>query len=57
MCVCLFFRILDVSCFGKTVLKMCMECHSYVNMYRVSAQGVGERMINVHLNFFFPVVI
>ena len=27
---------------------MCIEYHIQVNMYHVSAQGVDERMINVH---------
>ena len=27
---------------------MCIENCIYVNMYHVSAQGVDERMINVH---------
>ena len=27
---------------------MCIEYHIYVDMYHVSAQGVDERMINVH---------
>ena len=27
---------------------MCIEYHIYVNLYYVSAQGVDERMLNVH---------
>ena len=27
---------------------MCIEYHIQVNMYHVNAQGVDERMINVH---------
>ena len=30
------------------MLYMCIEYHIYVNMYHVSAQGVDERMTNVH---------
>ena len=30
------------------MLYMCIEYHTQVNMYHVSAQGVDERMINVH---------
>ena len=33
-----------------TVLYMRIEYHIKVNMYHVSAQGVDERMINVHNN-------
>ena len=29
---------------------MCIEYHIQVNMYHVSAQGVDERMTNVHNN-------
>ena len=38
---------LSVWCFG-TVLYVCIEYHIQVNMYHVSAQGVDERVINVH---------
>ena len=31
---------------------MCIEYHIQVNMYHVSAQGVGERMINVHYYYY-----
>ena len=31
------------------MLYMCIEYHIYVNMYHVSAQGVDERMRNVHI--------
>ena len=34
---------------GRPVQTMCTEYHIYVNMYHVSAQGVEERMINVHI--------
>ena len=27
---------------------MCIKYHNYVNTYHVNAQGVDERMINVH---------
>ena len=40
--------VLCVGCFGRTMLNMCIEYYIYVNMYHVSAQGVDERMINVH---------
>ena len=36
-----FCIVLYVNCFGRTMLYMCIE-------YHVSAQGVDERMINVH---------
>ena len=42
-----------VNCFGWTVLYMCIEYHIYVNMYHVSAQGVDERMINVHYYYYY----
>ena len=49
VCVCLVFCIiLYVNCFGRSVLYMYIEYHIWVNMYRVSAQGVDERMVNVH---------
>ena len=59
VCVCsaflllLFFKfvILYVNCLGRTMLYMCIEYHIYVDMYHVSAQGVDERMINVHYYF------
>ena len=34
------------------MLYMCIEYHIQVNMYHVSAQGVDERMINVHLSYY-----
>ena len=46
-----FFIMLYVNCFGRTVLYMCIEYHIWVNMYHVSAQGVDERMINVHYHY------
>ena len=55
VCVCspMFFRILlYVHCFGRTVPYMCIEYHIKVNMYHVSAQGVDERMINVHYYYY-----
>ena len=36
-----------------TVLYMCIEYHIQVNMYHVSAQGVDERMINVHYYYYY----
>ena len=33
---------------------MCIEYHIQVNMYHVSAQGVDERMINVHYYYYNP---
>ena len=44
--------MLYVNCFGRTMLYMCIEYHIYVNVYHVSAQGVDERMINVHYYSF-----
>ena len=32
---------------------MCTEYHISVNMYHVSAQGVDERMINVHYYYYY----
>ena len=32
---------------------MCIECHIQVTMYYVSAQGVDERMINVHDYYYY----
>ena len=61
MCVCVcpcvrsFVRvhiIPYVNCFGRTVLYMCIEYYIWVNMYHVSAQGVDERMINVHYYYY-----
>ena len=34
------------------MLYVCIEYHIYVNMYHVSAQGVDERMINVHYYYY-----
>ena len=49
-----FFKIiLYVNCFGRTMLYMCIEYHISVNMYHVSAQGVDERMINVHYYYYY----
>ena len=42
----LVFIILYVNCFGRTMLYMCIEYLG--NMYHVSAQGVDERMIDIH---------
>ena len=30
---------------------MCIEYHIQINMYHVSAQGVDERMTNVHYQY------
>ena len=67
MCVCVcsaflsfslfLFIILYVNCFGRTMLYMCIEYHTEVNMYHVSTRGVDERMINVHYYYkesYFP---
>ena len=35
------------------MLYMCTEYHISVNMYHVSAQGVDERMINVHYYYYY----
>ena len=32
---------------------MCIENHMQVNMYYVSAQGVDERIINVHYYYYY----
>ena len=32
---------------------MCIEYHTQVNMYHVSAQGVDKRMINVHYYYYY----
>ena len=48
-----FHIIPSVNCFGRTVLCVCTEYCIQVNMYRVSAQGVDERMINVHYHYYY----
>ena len=49
VCVCVCFHIIpDVNCSGRTVLYVCIKYCTKVNMYHVSAQGVDERMLNVH---------
>ena len=45
--------MLYVNCFGRTMLYMCIEYHIQVHMYHVSAQGVDERMINVHYYYYY----
>ena len=35
---------------------MCIEYHIWVNMYDVSAQGVDERMINVHYYYYIKLL-
>ena len=35
------------------MLYMCIGYHIWVNMYHVSAQGVDERMINVHYYYYY----
>ena len=49
VCVCVraCLCVLD-----RTVLYMCIEYHVEVNMYYVSAQGVDERVINVHYYYY-----
>ncbi len=47
---------LCVGCFGGTVLYVCIEYHIEVNMHHVSAQGVDERIINVH-NYYHCILI
>ena len=42
-----------VNCFGRTVLYVCTEYCVEVNMYHVSAQGVDERMTNVHYCYYY----
>ena len=55
MCVCVCFHNYNALCrlFGRTVLYVCIEYHIQVNMYDVSAQGVDERMINVHYYYYY----
>ena len=31
---------------------MCIECHIWVDMYYVSAQGIDEHAINVHYYYY-----
>ena len=61
VCTCsaffFFLIILYVNCFGRTMLYMCIEYHILVNMYHVRAQGVDERMINVHYYYYYYQVI
>ena len=38
------------------MLYMCIEYHIQVNMYHVSAQGVDERMKNVHYYYYFTML-
>ena len=47
------YRIPYVNCFGRTVLYVCIEYYISVNMYHVSAQGIDERMINVHYYYYY----
>ena len=35
------------------MLYICIEYHIQVNMYHVSAQGVDERLINVHYYYYY----
>ena len=42
-----------VNYFGRTVLYVCTEYCTEVNMYHVSAQGVDERMINVQYCYYY----
>ena len=58
-CCCVFCCciILHVDCFGRTVLYMCIEYHIQINMYHVSAQGVDERMINVHCIYYTRIIV
>ena len=52
--VCVCFHIMPcVNCFGRTVLYVRIEYCILVNMYYVSAQGVDERMINVHYYYYY----
>ena len=46
LCRCLYLPY--VNCFGRTMLYMCIEYCTLVNMYHVSALDVDERMIDVH---------
>ena len=38
------------------MLYVCIEYHIKVNMYHVSAQGVDERMLNVHYHYYYYLV-
>ena len=46
-CVC-FHIISYVNCFGRTVLYVCTCIEYCIDVFHVSAQGIDERMINVH---------
>ena len=35
------------------MLYMCIEYHIGINMYDVSTQGIDERMINVHYDYYY----
>ena len=50
---CCCYIILYVNCFGRTMLCVCTECHIWVDMYHVSAQGVDEHMISVHYYYYY----
>ena len=50
-CVCVYNTLCKLFC--RTMLYMCIEYHIYVNVYHVSAQGIDERMINVHHYYYY----
>ena len=49
VCVCVCVCVFPHKRFGRTVLYVSIEYCIQVNMYHVSARGVDERMVNVHL--------
>ena len=52
--VCVCFHIIPyANCFGRTVLCLCIEYCTEVNMYHVSAQGIDECMINVYCYYYY----
>ena len=52
VCVCVFPYNTLCKLFWS-VFYMCIEYCIYVKMYHVSAQGVDERMVNVHYYYYY----
>ena len=53
-CVCVCFHTMPyVNCFGGTVLYIRIEYCILVNMHDVNAQGIDERLINVHYYYYY----
>ena len=46
--VCVFPYNTLCKLFSIGLCSMCIEYHVHISMYYVSAQGVDERVINVH---------